>query len=141
MSDTPDKAQVPEATSSSAKEEEANTVRAIIGAYTMRIRSISRCAKEYIHLAQETCQKWQDHFIQEIISTARSQSAEAVAEMLVGSLTTGDLHYHIAAPHSEILSQSLLISGFSAFDAFVGMLVTRLYMDEPELISPLRIRH
>jgi hypothetical protein len=120
----------------------------LIAAYKLRIRSISRCAREYIALAQKTSQEWRDRYLLQLeeISTelkslsSSSQLGESETKVksliapIMDAIKKGDFHYHIEKPHSAILSQSLLIFGFSAFDAFLGALIAQLCQEEHRLL-------
>lgn len=130
MSETPGAVPSIENKASDSMQPEEGQIPQIIDAYARRIRSIGRCAREYIQLAEKTCKDWQKSFIEKLKSPEGPDARAAFSDK--SFLET--LHYHIITPHSDILSQSLLIFGFSAFDAFVGMLLTRLYLDEPNLI-------
>jgi hypothetical protein len=132
-----------------AAQAETSRVPEIISSYTMRIRLISRCAREYISLAQKTSQEWRSSQLAQLgqckqdleflAGRAALDEADRAKLTLVLTFLTDrnreyDIQYHALAQPSDMLSQSLLIFAFSAFDAFVGVLVAQLCQEESQLI-------
>jgi hypothetical protein len=135
-----------------ASEEKKSQIPSIITAYTTRIRIISRCAQEYIALAQKTSQEWSNSYFEQLDQCSKSleifKNRESLTEedrtqlasiivLIAHPKNKGDFQYHVEHSHSKILSQSLLIFAFSAFDAFVGVLINQLCQEERRLIYKL----
>ena len=124
---------LPEVAGLSAQPAGKSQIPEIIANFTHRIRSVGRCAKDYVQLAKKASDEWQSAFLEKVRLSAQQESAGTMS-VFIDRLVLEEFTYHVAIPHSEILSQSLLIFGFSAFDAFVGLLLVRLYREQPLLI-------
>ncbi|MCH8148050.1 MAG: hypothetical protein IH987_08680 [Planctomycetes bacterium] len=112
---------------------EVLSVPELIKQHAMRIRLSRECAGEHIQLAQDKFTGWVEEIHKEqitLIVTAPGGTTKKIA--LTEELFT--FMKGLPSPHSAILSQSLLIFGFSTFDAFVGMLLRRLYGESQNLI-------
>ena len=107
------------------KKEPLSQIPSIIGFYTERIRSISRCAKEHIEFAEKTYASYVQDFIK---TTFVGNAADPqTLQITVKAEHFEEFRSRVALPHQRILAQSLLIFGFSTFDAFLGTLLRQLY--------------
>lgn len=91
---------------------------AIAGAisnYTMRLRSIMKCANEHIPFALQTHQTLVESLVKRSTVTKEDgKDGEKTIKLVVESKEEMDeLIFRSSAPHSEIISESLLIFGFS----------------------------
>lgn len=104
----------------------------IVGHYTLRIRVIRDCATEHIRVATEAQTEWTKTFLETI--RIEGDADEKKFTIWVTQDQLEEIFHRAALPHSEILSQSLLIFGFSTFDAFAGLLLKGLYRENQQLI-------
>jgi hypothetical protein len=121
----------------------------IIREYTDRIRAIRLCAIEYVGLATKKGILLEKALFDRIKEAAdrlkgilergnpTEEDRQWCYETFLNPKVTDDFEHHFAAPHSELLSESLLILGFSTFDAAVGRLLVQLYREQPGLVHSL----
>ncbi len=130
-------------------EGEQNQVPAVLATFTHQMRSIAECAKVHIAHAQLTQKQ---HFqtilssLKESMSVNKTEDGNVESiEIKFESLKQQESFKHLVnstpdgrkGPHSDVLAKSLLIFGFSTFDAFLGGLLRALFRVNPQLIYKL----
>lgn len=107
-----------------------SAIPAIIGEFVARIRAIRLCATEHIAFALESDESFRKELCDQTTTDDSGQMTIVVKSREHLSEVLSRLH----GPHSKILAQSLLIFGFSTFDAYLGLLLQELYREVPRLI-------
>lgn len=119
--------------SESAAAPQKSAIPQTIAHFTSRIRAIRECASEHIKFAEATQVTWLKGFLEEHAADHRI-NADGGLEFKLNIEMVTELTQRLETPHSQILSESLLIFGFSTFDAYVGLLLRNLYREVPTLL-------
>lgn len=102
----------------------------IIDQFSSKLISIKECASLHIDHAETFRTVFMSHARSIIQQTQDKTLSLRLAE-------SRELSRTLKNPHTTIISQSLLIYGFSTFDAYVGNLLKALYKIVPSLIHKL----
>lgn len=126
-------------------------VPSVIDRFTAQMTSIAECATLHIAHAEES-QKRQEESINTLLK--KIDSAIVVKEVATDDGVNREIHFNgqvqdtnvrqvfqllsrIGRSHSDVLAKSLLIFGFSTFDAFLGDLLRATFQVKKELIHKL----
>src|SRR5215469_1507900 len=112
---------------------ETSKIPAIIRGYTARIRAIGRCTREHVEPAFAESSE----FYTKLRAMARGPNEEGVYSVTLDASMREAFESHVVRPNWGMLAQSLLIFGFSTFDAFLGQLLSQLYRERRELVHGL----
>jgi hypothetical protein len=110
--------------------------------YVDRISAIRACGNIHIPHAREAARAFASGINEQIvaaITAARDSGGNSQRVVIqIDRQTAREVVERTLAPHYEILAQSLLIFGFSTFDAFLGTLLRTLYREQPLLVQGLQ---
>jgi len=109
------------------------TASTIILEFQARIRSIRRCANDYVPAAEKVSTEWVRDFSKKLVEVGEGNK-EVLVNFVAKYIVLEEFHYHVVRPHSQILSESLFTHSFSAFDAFLRLLLQTLYRSNTSLI-------
>jgi len=115
-------------------------VSILIDKYVQHLQNIEICASEHVPNArkvQETTIK--RHAYDLLVVSERCSSGtvgrERTVALLEANKSMDRIRLHASFAHEHILTQSLLIAAFSAFDAYLGRLLRHLYRRKKELLN------
>jgi hypothetical protein len=119
----------------SPEKEDDSEIPRIIKHFTFQVRAIRDCAIEHIKMADDNTESWLKK-IKQSVTVTKEDDAETrtVTFSFAGVQEFEEFYIRSHTPRPEILSQSLMIFGFAAFDAFLGILLRQLYKEVPSLI-------
>lgn len=123
--------------SSENSQQQAN-IPEIVALNKRRIRAIGACARVHIAHAHEI----KKNRLNDLLETIRKAVADQPASVekravLIDRRIVMDLNDQIESNHDAILAQSLMISAFSTFDAFLGLILRALYRENPALLHQI----